>query len=140
MADPKTTPQEKLEKLLALNHEQVKGNEKAFVEQMQKNRVADLEKLKGDPKFGGAMFDRTRADARSILEKSEHGPEVSKLLETYGLDCHPAFTKLFAEFRSLISEDSTPSRVPNPVPAVEQRPQTQTQRVANRYTTTKKTG
>lgn len=133
MADPKTTPQEKLQKLVELQHNFNKAQEQAFTEQMQRNRVADLDKLKGDPKYGGAMFDKTRADARSILERSEHGKAVSKKLEIYGLDCDPDFVKLFAEFRSLVSEDSTSSRVPNPVPAVEARPTTQTERMAKRY-------
>lgn len=107
--------------------------ETAMTEQMQRNRVADLDRLKGDKKYGGAMFDQTRAAARSILEKSEHGRAVSKKLEIYGLDCDPDMTKLLAEFSSLISEDSTASRVTNAVPDVQQRPQTQTERMAKRY-------
>jgi hypothetical protein len=102
-------------------------------EAMQKQRVADLEALKGDKDFGGAKFDQTRAQVRSILEKTKYGPAVSKKLEAYGLDCDPDFTRFLAEVRSFIAEDSTSSRLTNPSPANGTQPMSQIDRQAATY-------
>lgn len=135
MADAKTTSQQKLQSIVELQHQFQTKASQDIVAKMQQNRVSDLEALKGDPKYGGAMYDRTLAASRSILEKSQHGAAVSRKLVAYGLDCDPDFTKLFAEFSGLIAEDGTGRRlVNNPPPAPTAKPRTQTERMAVRYT------
>lgn len=133
MGDPKTTVPQKAQALIDLQLRAGAAQQKSLDEQMKRNRVQDLETLKGDPKYGGAFFDQTRDAARSILSKTASGPAVSKKLEMYGLDCDPDFVKLFAEFRSLVAEDTTSGRMHNAAPEVAQRPQTQTERVAGIY-------
>jgi hypothetical protein len=120
----------------ALLELQVKGaqeQERLITEAMQRQRVDDLNKLKGDPEFGGAKFDQTVAGSKSILSSLKYGPAVSKKLEAYGLDCDPDITRLFAEVRSLIAEDSTSSRLTSPHPVANGAPLTQTERQARTY-------
>lgn len=121
----------------ALLELQVKGaqeQERLLTEAMQRQRVDDLNKLKGDPEFGGAKFDATVAGSKSILSSLKYGPAVSKKLEAYGLDCDPDITRLFAEVRSLIAEDSTSSRLTNPHPGANgTKPMSQIDRQAATY-------
>jgi hypothetical protein len=120
----------------ALLELQVKGaqeQERLLTEAMQRQRVDDLNKLKGDPEFGGAKFDATVAGSKSILSSLKYGPAVSKKLEAYGLDCDPDITRLFAEVRSLIAEDSTSSRLTSPTPANGAKPMSQIDRQAATY-------
>lgn len=124
--------------LLEMQVKATQETERQITESMQRQRVSDLEKLKGDPEFGGAKFDQTLAQSRSILEKMKFGPAVSKKLEAYGLDCDPDFTKFLAEVRSLIAEDSTSSRLFNTPPAANgTKPRSQTERQAATYQNTK---
>jgi hypothetical protein len=102
-------------------------------EHMQKQRVADLELVKGDKEFGGAKYDQTVAASKSAL-KQFGGGDVSTLLEQSGLDCHPAVVKMFARIRSALAEDSTASRLQAPPPdAKPPQPKTMTGRIAARY-------
>src|SRR5436305_15190687 len=126
----------------ALLEMQIKGaqeQERQITESMQRQRYDDLQKLKSDPEFGGAKFDATVAGSKSILSSLKFGPAVSKKLEAYGLDCDPDFTKLFAEVRSLIAEDSTSSRLTNTHPVKNGAPMSQTERQARTYQNTKTT-
>lgn len=119
--------------LLEMQLKATAEQERAITESMQKQRVADLEKLKGDPEYGGAKFDATLRGSKSILSALKFGPAVSKKLEAYGLDCDPDFTKLFAEVRSLIAEDSTSSRLTDTPPVVNGAPRSLTERQARTY-------
>lgn len=119
--------------LLDMQVKATQETERRITEEMQRQRHSDLEKLKGDPEFGGAKFDATVAGSKSILSSLKYGPAVSKKLEAYGLDCDPDFTKLFAEVRSLIAEDSTSSRLTSPTPANGAKPMSQIDRQAATY-------
>jgi hypothetical protein len=133
MADPKLSPADRAQKLVDLQIQANAAQERAFAETLQRQRHADLEALKGDPEYGGAKFDQTRAQVRSILEKTKYGPAVSKKLEAVGLDCDPDFTRFLAEVRSVIAEDSTSSRLFSPAPVVNGAPKSQTERQAATY-------
>lgn len=133
MGDPKLSHADRAQALVDL---QLKANAKQeadFAATLQRQRHADLEALKGDPEYGGAKFDQSRAQMRSILEGTKYGPAVSKKLEAVGLDCDPDFTRFLAEVRSFIAEDSTSSRLTNPTPVVNGAPLSQTARQAATY-------
>ena len=100
---------------------------------VQKNRADDLQKIKGDPVFGGAHYEETLRGSKSILSALKMGPAMSKKLELYGLDCDPDFVRGFAEIRSLIAEDSTASRISNTAPGVNAAPRSQLDRQAAVY-------
>jgi hypothetical protein len=133
MADPKLTPAERGQAVADLQFKARENEIRAITEDMQRRRHGDLETLKGDPKFGGAFFDQTRAKARYVLEAFEYGPEVSKIFVDYGIDCHPAITKFLAGIRGQFSEDDTSSRLTSPTPANGAKPMSQIDRQAATY-------
>jgi hypothetical protein len=133
MADPKLSHADRAQKLVDLQIQANAAQERANAEILQRQRHADLEQLKGDPEYGGAKFDQTRAQVRSILEKTKYGPAVSKKLEAVGLDCDPDFTRFLAEVRSVIAEDSTSSRLTSPTPGSNGAPMSQLDRQAATY-------
>jgi hypothetical protein len=106
---------------------------KAFNEHVQRQRVADLDELKGDKDFGGARYDQTVAGAKSAARQFG-GEGLSKLLEASGLDCHPDVVKTFARIRAAIAEDSTAGRLRSaPAGEVKAPPRTMQERFAARY-------
>jgi hypothetical protein len=133
LADAKLSPADKMQALVDLDLQSRAGEIASIKETIQRQRVADLEKLKGDPEFGGAKYDATVNGSKSILSSLKYGPAVSKKLEMYGLDCDPDFVRLFAEVRSFIAEDSTATRLTNASPSVQQRPMSQLERQAQNY-------
>src|ERR1700682_2201467 len=118
VSNEKLSPQERAQALIDLQFRAQDGNVKAVEAAITTQRNADLEALKADPQFGGARFEQTRNDARSVM-KQFFGEKGSKLLELYGLDCHPDFTIPLARIRALIKEDTVTGTADGKGPAGE---------------------
>jgi hypothetical protein len=107
MTDEKLSPAEKAQKVIDLQFAQQAAQEKAWEEQHKPAlRTADMEALKADKEFGGAKFEKTGNDARSIMKQFDRDGEMSKLLAEVGRDNAPAFVKFCARIRSVIAEDA----------------------------------
>src|ERR1700682_200576 len=76
VSNEKLSPQERAQALIDLQFRAQDGNVKAVEAAITTQRNADLEALKADPQFGGARFEQTRNDARSVMKHPETDPAV----------------------------------------------------------------
>lgn len=120
MADDKLTPAQRAQAVIDLNERQAAAAAKQFADRAEKMRLEEAAAVKADPVFGGAKYEKTVADARSLLGMVKFGPAASKLLAASGLDNHPDLVRAFAEIRSFLSEDKT--RGPGAPPAEVKQP------------------
>ena len=97
--------QEQSQKLLDLYSTKMQEAEQGKLDTFNQLRQEWADKSKSDPEFGGDKFDENIASAKAALDKFGT-PELSKLLDDFGVGDHPEMIRFMVSVGRLTQEDT----------------------------------
>lgn len=96
--------QEKAQEFVGLAEKLATSWTEKAIEAHNAQRESWRESVKTDPEIGGAKLNETLAGAKAVRD-AFGTPELTEVLNTYGLGDHPAVIKFFHNVRGAVSED-----------------------------------
>jgi len=97
--------QEQAQKLVDLQAAKAGQDEQSRLDEFEDLKNEWMEASKNDKEFGGDKFDQSIGEARLALEKLGT-PELTNLLNDYGVGNHPEIIRIMSKMGALLKEDS----------------------------------